>query len=175
MITTIGEVAVGVAVPGCTVAVTAGMGGINGALPDLQGRIEALISQLAILPTLPPFNPLDALTKAQQLVASLQAMIALGLPVPDLGTQIAALTATLAGLQVTLGLVNAQLAVLANLQAPLGVAGIGVYAYDGPAASFGGELAAAIGGSTDHCNALALVAFEPAAWAALSAVMKVSP
>lgn len=170
----LGEVTVGVAVPGCASAVASGVAGIGVALPDLQGRIDALAAQLVILPSLGPIDPLAQLAKAQQLVASLGLMIALGIPAPSISVQVAALSAQLVVLQGAMLSVNAQLSALVALQTPLAVAGVGVYAFDGPAEDLGAELDVAVGGGTDHCNALALVAFEPAAWAALSAVMKVS-
>lgn len=168
-VTPLGIVAVGTAVPGASAAVVAGVAGINLALPDLAARIAAL---QGFQPQ--PVSFVAQLAIAQGTLASIQAAITLGLPVPDISAQIALVAAVVAELLATLAQMNAQLDILLALEAPLNAGSIAAYAYDGPIGNLGGELGAAVGGGGGHANALALVATDSASWAALSAVMKVS-
>lgn len=169
-ITALGSLSVGAAVPGVGVAVTAGIDGINGALPDIQARLAAL---QAFAPT--PVDFTAQLALAQGTLGSVQAAITAGLPVPSISTQIAMVAALVADLLAAVAAVNAKLDILTNLQAPLDVGGVAAYAYDGQIGSLGAELGDAVGGGSSHANALALVAAAPATWTALSAVVKVTP
>lgn len=167
-IVSLGSLSVGAAVPGMSASITAGLGGINAALPDLLGELIAL---QAIVPT--PPSMAAQLVLAQQLVSSLEAGLHTpGFPIPDITANLAAVIAALAA---KIGAMQAQLAILTGLTAPLGQAGVSAWAYDGAIGSLGGELSAAVGGGGTHANALALVATDPAAWSALSVVMKVTP
>lgn len=168
-ITSLGSLSVGAAVPGAATAVAAGTLGINTALPDIMARIEAL---LAFHPT--PITFTEQLSLAQQTIASIQAGIALGLPIPSIELQIANMAALVADLQGQLIAINAQLAILAALQPQLLAVGIAAYAFDGTRSNLGSELAAAIGPGSMHANALALVVTDPTVWLALSAIVKVS-
>lgn len=168
-ITALGTLSVGGAVPGCAVAVTAGMAGINGALPDIEARLEAL---QGFSPQ--PINFGVQLALAEGIVASIKAGIALGLPVPSLTAQAAAVSALIASLHVQVALVNGHLDVLTALVAPLAVAGVAVYAFDGPTNTLGSEIDAVLGGGTAHANALVMFTTNPTTWAAMSAVLKVS-
>lgn len=169
-ITALGSMSVGAAVPGAAAAVTAGISGINGALPDILARIAAL---QAFAPT--PVDFTAQLALAQGTLGSVQAAITAGLPVPDIAAQIAIVAAIVADLLAQVAAVNVQLDALVALQAPLAVAGVGAYVFDGQLGSLGGELAAEIGTGTAHANALVLVTTESTAWAGLSAIVKVTP
>jgi hypothetical protein len=168
-ITALGTLDVGVAVPGALTAVGAGIAGINGALPDIQARIDAL---LAFTPS--PVTFAAQLALAAQITASINDAISLGLPVPSISDQIAQVAAVIAALEAQVAAVNAQLTILTGLLAPLAVAGIDAYAFDGARNALGGELGTALGGSTAHANALVLVTTDPSAWAALGVIVKVS-
>jgi hypothetical protein len=169
-ILSLGALSVGGAVPGASVAVSAGIAGINGALPDIAARLTALA---AFAPSPVSFTAQIALASAS--LVSVNAAITAGLPVPDIAVQLATVAAVVADLAAAVAAVNAQLSVLAALQAPLAVGGVAAYAYDGAIGSLGSELGAAVGGGGTHSNALALVTTDPTAWAAMSAVLKVTP
>lgn len=169
-VTSLGTMAVGVAVPGASAAVVAGIVGVNLALPDLTARLAALQA----------FNPqpvsfVAELALAQGTLTSIQAALSLGLPVPDISMQIAIVAGIVADLLATLAQVNVQLGVLATLEGVLNSGSIAAYAFDGALNALGSELGAAVGGSGAHANALALVTTDSASWAALSAVLKVAP
>jgi len=174
--TYLGSLSVGDVVPGAVSAAAAGSAGINAALPDIQGRLDAL---LAFAPINVDFAAQLAL--AQQTVASIQAGIALGLPVPSLAAQIAQVAALVAELLAAVTSISAQLSVIAALQAHFGVAGVHAYAFAGQTQDLGGELSAELAGGTpggaptDAANALVLITTVPATWAALAALLKVSP
>jgi hypothetical protein len=166
-VTALGTLTVGAAVPGMSTAITAGVAGINAVLPDL-------VSRLAMLAALPPIVPgFDAqLALATDMAASATSAMHLGLPLPDIA---AALAAALAALEALVSLVQGQLATIVALQGPLASAGVGAYVFDGARDQLGYELGAAIGPGANHANALLLVTLDPAAWAALSAIVKVTP
>lgn len=165
-VTALGSLTVGAAVPGVGVAVTAGVAGINAVLPDLESRLAML---LALPPTSPSFTA--QIETATQIIASAQAAITLGLPLPDISS---ALAAALAALQALVSMVQAQLSAIVALQSPLTVAGVGAYVFDGPRDQLGYELGQAIGPGNAHANALLLVTLDPVAWAALSAIVRVT-
>jgi hypothetical protein len=169
-VTTIGSFSVGDLVPGASLAVSAGVQGINDALPDITARLAALAA----------FSPLPvdfAASKAMALDigANLQAAMTLGLSPPDISAQITAVTDLIAVLAAKVSAVNAQLEILTDLQASLDVESIAAYAYDGTKASLGSELGTAVGGGGTHVNALLLVATDSASWAGLSAIVRVTP
>ncbi len=168
-ITALGEVSVGGAVPGCATAVVAGELGINAAMPDILARLAALASFVPL-----PIDFVADLALAGQIGASIQAGITAGLPVPDMSAQAAVVQALITALLAQVTSINLQLDALLALDAPLGVAGVALYAFDGARTSLGSELAAELGPVTAHANALVLVTSDPAAWLAISAVMKVS-
>ncbi len=169
-ITAIGTIDLSTAIPGAAIGASAGLTGINAALPDIEARLTAL---LAFTPA--PIDFTAQLALAQSIVVSIQSGIALGLPVPDISAQIAAVAALIASLTVQIALANAQVTILVDLQATLTAGGVAAYAYDGAIANFGSELATALGGSGTHCNALVLLTTIPATWTAMGAVLKVTP
>jgi len=171
-IANLGALTVGAAVPGCELAVTAGIAGITGALPDIQARIAALAA----------FTPVEVnfaadLAVAQATVAGIQLAITSGIPQPTIAAQIAIVSAQLAELQAQAVAVELQLDALVALVAPLAVAGLIGYAYDGDATSAGGEIGAAIVGDypSGHVDALVLVTSISGAWSALGQIVKVTP
>ena len=169
-ITAIGTLDLSTAIPGAALGASAGLTGINAALPDIEARLAAL---LAFTPT--PVDFTAQLTLAQSIVASIQSGIALGLPVPDISAQIAAVAALIAELTALIALANAQITVLLDLQVTLSAGGVAAYAYDGTVANFGAEFDAELGGSGAHGNALVLLTVIPGTWSAMSAVLKVTP
>ena len=169
-ITAIGTLDLSTAIPGAALGASAGLTGINAALPDIEARLDALI---AFAPA--PIDFAAQLTLAQSIVTSIQAGIALGLTPPDISVQIAAVEALIAVLVAQASLANAQVTILLGLQATLTAGGVAAYAYDGTIANFGSELATALGGSGAHCNALVLLTTVPATWAAMGDVLKVTP
>lgn len=176
MITYVGNLSIGGAVPGAASAAIAGVAGINAALPDILARIAAL---QAFAPQ--PVSFVAQLALAQSMVSSVQAGIALGIPVPSIAAQIAAIAALVAELLAAVSAINVQLGIVTDFQALLGAAGLHLYAYAGQTGSLGPELSAALatgipGGSpTDSAHALVMVTTVPATWTAMSHVFKVVP
>jgi hypothetical protein len=177
MITPVGELSIGEAVPGAASAAIAGQAGINLALPDLQGRLEAL---LAFAPA--EVNFAAQLTLALQTVAAVQAAIAGGISPPSISAQLAIVAGLIADIQDAMLSIDAQLSIILDFQALLVGAGVHVYAYNGEVQDFGAELDAEIGtglpgglGPAEDVDALVLVTNIPATWAAMSQVFQVSP
>lgn len=172
----VGELTIGAAIPGANAAVLAGIAGINSALPDILARIAAL---QAFAPQ--PVNFAVQLQLAQQMVASVQACLLLGIPAPTIAAQIAAVAALIAELLAAVSGVNAQLVILTDFQALLATAGLFVYAYAGTSGALGADVTTALVGGTpggspaDACNALVLVTTSSPVWTALSQVMQVTP
>lgn len=176
MITYLGELSIGDALPGALAANVAGMAGINAALPDILARLEALAS---FAPQPIVFGAQLAL--AQQMVASVTAAISLGLPAPSIAAQVAIVAALVSDLLAAVESVNAQLSILVAFEALLGAAGIHAYAFAGQTGDLGAELAAELssgtpgGAASDAANALVLITTIPATWAAMGDVFKVTP
>jgi hypothetical protein len=176
VITYVGGMSVGDAVPGAVDAAAAGAAGINAAIPDIQARLDSL---LAFAPVNVDFAA--QLSLAQATLASIQAGISLGLPVPSLAAQIAQVAALVAELLAAITSINAQLSIITALQAHFGAAGLHVYAYTGQVGDLSAELYLELeggvpGGSpTDAANGLLLLTTVPATWAALAQILKVTP
>lgn len=169
-ITALGSLSVGAVAPGAAAAVGAGIAGIGLVLPDIMARLAAL---QAFVPQ--PVSFAAQLAVAEGTLASIQAAITLGLPVPDISAQLALIAAMVTDLLAAVNAINAQLELLVALQAPLAVAGVAAYAFEGTIGSLGGELGAAVGGGIGQARALLLVSTELATWNAMSAVLKVTP
>lgn len=175
MITYLGSISLGAALPGANSVTVAAIAGINAALPDILARIAAL---QAFAPSPVDFGA--QLVLAQQIVTSIQTSIALGIPAPSIAAQIAAVAALIADLLASVQAINGHLAIVQSFASLLGAAGIHALVFDGDAGAFGGELAAELGsvpglGPYDACNAIVLVTTVPATWAAMSQVFKVAP
>jgi hypothetical protein len=172
-VATLGNLTIGETIPAATAAAAAGVAGINGALPDIEARLDALAG---FAPQ--PIDFAAQLAQAQQIVFGVQLGITLGLPVPSMSAQIAAVAALIANLELQVAAVNANLEIIVAFQGLLATAGVRLYAFDGAAGALGTELDAAIAATPisggTHANALALVVLDPAAWAAFSQVFKVS-
>ncbi len=162
-------------------------GSVNLVLPDVQSRIEGILSLLAGAALTPPNVP-GMIANLLSMLEGLTALLALPLPAISGLEQIAALQQAVADL----------LAELANLQNALTViapaigfslqmtsildAGFVAYGYQGAVADMGGELAGAIGGgqtggfqASDQIVAITLAAAvaNPADRAALNFVFGV--
>lgn len=171
----LGSLTVGGALPGVSAGVTAGVAGIDAALPDLVSRLAALQS---FAPS--PVSFTAQLGTAKLLVGSLEKAIALGLPAPSIAAQIAAVTALVTDLLASVNAVNAQLSILHTLQTRLAAAGVHALAFGGAAGALGAELETAVGALPgvapgDDAHALVLFTTTPATWAALAALAGVSP
>jgi len=137
------------------------------AVSGLQAQIDGLIAAQARLTTTPPSLTAN-LAIAQQIVAGIQAAIAVGVPGVDF--QLSAIAAARAALEVQ----------LAALDFGLSAGGVSVYLYTGRASDMGSALGAAIGngppGSLPGAlsGAVVLAATAPAAKAALGGFCGVS-
>lgn len=170
----LGSATVGTVVPGCATAVIEGQAGITLALPDLQARIDAILATLALpLPTISFSHSIGICLDA---IAQMQAAITFGIMPPDIAAQFAALQAALAALLADLASISVHADALAAFTAPLAAAGVSSYAYTGNASSLGAELDAAVAGDgiTGPIDAVVMVTTDPAAWAALGVVVRVS-
>lgn len=163
--------------PGLDAGLTAGVTGINLALPDIQARLAAL---LAFSPQ--PASFAVSLTLAQTTLASITAAISLGLPVPDISAQIALVLALIAALEAAISTIAAQLSIIVALQGFLTSAGLHAWHYDGAANGLGGAMTTALasgvpsgGGAAANVDALILVTESTATWASVTATMKVAP
>lgn len=172
----LGSLTVGDVMPGAVAVGAAGVAGINAALPDIQARLDSLLT----------FSPgavdfAAQLSLAQQTVTSIQTAISAGISPPSISQQLAQISALIAELLAAIANINAQLDLILDFQALLGSAGIHGYAFSGQTQNLGSELAAELSGGTpggaptDAANALVLITTVPAAWAALSQILKVTP
>lgn len=171
--TFLGGMTVGVACPGAVACADAGVIGINGAVPDLESRIAALLGFVPM-----PVDLSSLLANAIATVNGIQAAITAGIQPPDISAQVAIVAAELALLQAALALVNQQLGIILALQPHFLVGGLVAYSFDGSTANLGTELDAAIateGTPSGSTKALLIAATTPDAWAALSAILKTAP
>jgi hypothetical protein len=170
----LGELTIGQALSGVAVGLDAGAVGINAALPDIAARIAALEEALALLVP-QPTTPAAQLALAQQIIVGIN--MSFGLPLPSLSEQMAMLTAQLTSLLSQVAAVHAQLDLISVLRAGLGAGGLHALAYAGSAGAFGTEAGAAL---TEHvgapaaAQALVLATTQPATFAALSQLARVS-
>lgn len=168
----LGGLDVGAACPGAVACASAGVAGINGAVPDLEARILAL---QGFVPT--PTTLADLLANAQATVQGILNAIAAGVQIPDISAQFAIVAEQLAVLQLQLDLVNQQLGIILALQPYFSVGGLHAYTFDGSTGNLGTELDAAIateGAPSGATKALLICATTPEAWDALSAILLTS-
>jgi hypothetical protein len=162
MITYLGSLTIGATIPAAVFAVEA-------VLPNLQAQIAALAAFTATIT--PPSFQAD-LALAGEIVANLQASIALGITPPTISAQLSIVAALLAVLE-------AQLSVI--LAIPFGVAGVHAYHIAANANAIGGEITTQLaggfpaGGPTDPSNALLLATTIGATWTAMQQVFKTTP
>jgi len=165
----LGELSIEGAVPLLAAFATGFDGAAGFSIPELNAKLLGLNNVLTAITVAPP--ALGAtITAALATVASLQAAIGgptVTLQGPAIAAQIAVLT----------GQLNALLAADAALVIPS--ATMSVYVFDGNSPALGNELQAAIDttlpGAGGHTNALVFATTNPAAWAAMSTVFKVTP
>lgn len=168
-LTYLGSLTLAAALPGAAAGFAASIEGIGLALPDIQARLDAL---LAFSPQ--PISFAAQLIVAQQIVASIQLAISIGLTVPDISAQIAIVASLVASLIATIGAINARLDIVISLTALLDAAGVFTYSYSGTADGLGpaltSELASGFPGGTGGSqlsNAVILATTTPATWTAM--------
>jgi hypothetical protein len=131
---------------------------------DLKARLSGLLSMVATFTATPPTVAfgISALANAK---ASLQAAITAGLPDVILDAVASAIAA-----------LNAAAALIVQLQALFGTAGIFVYKYDGATSGLGPALTSSLAGGwpdatppTTNANAILLGTVTPSTWTALQA------
>jgi hypothetical protein len=173
----LGSLSLAVALPGADGAAVAGEAGINGALPDIEARLDAMAD----------FAPVDVdfaadLSFANDTVSAITLAIGTpGITPPSLGDQITIMAGIVADLTAAVSAVNANLAIVTGFISLLATAGVFGYAYAGPANGLGGALTTELasgfpGGSpTDSTHAIVLATTTPATWTAMQAVFKTTP
>jgi len=176
MLTYLGSVTTGDMIPGGKIAVLAGFDGITLAIPDLLGKIAAL---QAFAPTPVSFTAQRQLCNV--MIQGINAAIAIGLPIPDIAAQIAAVTALVNSLLATLNTINANLNLINAFLSLLNEPGVHMYHFSGTTNNLGAEIAAATSGGfpggagTDATEALLIGTSVPGTWAAITQIMKVTP
>jgi hypothetical protein len=173
MITPLGSVSIGVAVP-AAVDLSAGLlTTANIALPNVNGQIAAMADFTPVVAV--PFP--DLLALAEQVVANVQAAIDAIPPIPvvSLSAQVALAASILANFNAQAAAIDAQLTLQATIAGFLATGGVAAYAFDGPQDTLGSELATALGPATTHANAIVLVTTSGAAWTAMQGVFKTTP
>jgi len=171
----LGSVTVGSALPGGVQLAAAGSAAIGASLPALNEQLAALV---AYVPA--PIDFTAQLSALKAMITAVETSIALGLPAPSVSVQVAEIGKLIAGLKGQIANVSAQLAVISQLQAAFGAAGVHVAAFEGPAGAMAAELGAVLGGAPglgagDKAHAVLLATTVPATWAALSAMIKATP
>ncbi|WP_437606250.1 hypothetical protein WMF20_35360 [Sorangium sp. So ce834] len=170
MITDLGSMTLGAALPAAVSATAAIDVACDIAAPNVSAQLDALAS----------FTPTASLTLAAQLelaqaiVSNIQEAITLGIEPPSLDAQVAAAAAVIAQLQGMLEAVQAQAALGLALEAQLAVGGVRLLAFSGAQDTLGGELATALGPDTTSAHALVLVTTSGPAWAAMQEVFTTS-
>lgn len=122
-----GSLTIGGALPGVSAA-------FESAMPDIQARLDALAGFSASTGS---FSA--NLQLAQDIVANIQAAMALGISAPSIDAQLAEAEAAIA-------VEEGKLAAAAELLATLEASGLHLYTYSGTASAFGGDFNAEIGG-----------------------------
>lgn len=175
-ITYIGSLALSASIPAASVAASAGISGINAALPDIQARITALAS---FAPTDVSFAGQIALAEA--MIVSIESAIALGIPEISISAQIAIVSALIAALEAAVVSINASLQVVIDFQSNLASVGIHTYVYDGDANDFGNEFNTEFSGGlpggspTDNAKAILLITSSGAGWTSIEDIFKTTP
>lgn len=157
----IGQVSIGQCIP-----TTASL--VAKALVDVNAKIAGILSLQASLTISPPSLDLQ-LTAALDLVAALQAQIALGikLKLPAIQVDLTVALSLLADL-------NASLAVLLALSVTLGTAGVFVIKDEGDSQRFGSDMQTVVSGIAPPGNvvhSITLLATDPAVFEALGKVL----
>lgn len=176
-VTLIGSLSLGAAMPGALGVAVAAQAGINLALPDIEARLEALLSFAP--------QPVDfsvQLALAQSIVASIQASIAVGITPPSIDAQLAIVAALIAELEAAIVSVHAQLSIVLLFAGLLGIGGVHLYRYSGQAQNLGTEFTTALAtgfpdgsGPTAATEALLLGTTTAPVWAAIQQIFKTVP
>ncbi len=170
MITSLGSLSIGVAVPAASDVNAALLVTANIAAPNVSAQITALAS----------FTPsvtvsfADLLAMANEIIANINAAIAAIPPIPviSLSAQVALAAAILVDLNAALAIIDANIALQATIAGLLATGSVQAYIFDGANNAFGGELATALGGATTHTNAIVLLTTSGASWTAMQAFFK---
>lgn len=170
--TYLGSYTIGASMPGATVAVGAGSSGINAALPTLEDQLAGLMEYkpTAIVIT-------EQIAQCQALITALQAQLTLGISPPSIALQVKNILDLIAALSATIGGINASLNIILAFQGLLVAAGLHLLTFAGDKASFGAELGALVAAlpGPAQVQALVLLTSETATWDALGKIMKVGP
>lgn len=139
---------------------------LGGVYADLKGRLAGLISMVAKFTATPP-TVLIAISDVHAIAASLAAAISAGLPGAAFIFDAVAKAVTAIGVAA---------AVIVQLQALFGTAGVFVYKYDGATGQLGQAITSSVAGgwpdgtpASSRANAILLGATTPATWTALQA------
>lgn len=173
-LTPLGVLSIGQAVPCLAQMVTGINGSLSFRLPSVQGQVAGLVRASAS----PPKLSVGA-AAAVTAVTKLQAQVSAGLP--GVGFNLGVITGAVAKLNASLGSLNAQLALAANLAGLLGSAGLQLYSYGGAVNGLGPALTVATsggfpggGGPSAACNALLIATQFSPTWTALQTVFATS-
>jgi hypothetical protein len=153
----------GDAMPGVQLPILTVMG-------DVQARIAAMAS---FAPSFTPPSLTADIQVTGEIIANLEASLALGITPPSVDLQVQIMADTMIAAQL-------QLQIILDLLDLLAV-GVHMYRYDGQTNLLGGEFATELSGGvpggtgTDSANALLLITTVPASWAAIAQVFKVVP
>lgn len=169
----IGSLTIGGALPGMSALVTAGLGGISLVLPELQSRLDSLLSWRPSPITIPA-----QIQQLQSMIAGLQLQLSLGVAPPSMTMQLAELAKLTAELHASISQLTAQQTVLLEAQQLMATAGVHAVAFSGRADRLGLEVGGAIEGApgispADATQAITLATTTPAVFAALSQLVKV--
>jgi len=174
----LGEVSVGELLPVGVAAAAQIDASLAVAIPQVTADLElaadvtaSLEAQVAV-----PTDPTQALTAALALFTSGQLAASLTAGIGELGASLSAdlslNLAKLSALRAALAALEQGLRFSADLKAGLAMPGIEAFAYEGAVDALAGELGEALGGDAQGAQALVLVVRSPAAWAALSALVR---
>ena len=151
--------------------------GLPGVVTALGVGLAGLESQLAALANWKPSVSISFAAQielCQQIIASLQAALALGIQPPTIEVQINIMVAVVAALKASIQL-------MLDFQTLLASGGVFAYAWDGPVTAMGAAITAQLAGGfpdgsgVSHANAIILGTSVSATWTAMGGVFRVSP
>lgn len=168
----LGEVTIGEINPGLVACSAAADAAIGASLPELLLKVDGLIMAQAGLILVPP-NLVVNLATAVSMVAAITLAIAVG--AVDAGFQLTAVADAIIGLEITIATLEAQLAIVADFTALLGVASIAAWTQEGPANELNSPTTGGIlgGPAGESINVLVLATNVPATWAAIQTIFGV--
>ncbi len=163
----LGTTTLGVAVPVALAAQLELDTSINLALPEVQAKLDGALAAQAQLTITPP-SLVTSLVAAMELVAALEAAIALDLPNASLDLSI--LANVIAELGATLGALSASAAFSGSLSALLATPGVTAYAFTGKEQELGPDAAALLNDAVRQNVGVLLLAHDGGAITALRAM-----